>query len=214
MHEPSLRERKKRRTREVLIDAAQELFCANGFEATTVDRIAEAVDVSPRTFFRYFTSKEDVALALADDQITAMLERFAAQPADVPVLTGMRQAAVELVRTYEAAATGSDQARHQRMQQLISTSPALAAARIERGIARLDEVVRLVGVRMGVDPTTDPRPHLVASIVLCAVQTTITAWRAAGRDAPDSQLIGLAFDLLPTDLDYPGVPSRSTRTDR
>jgi AcrR family transcriptional regulator len=207
MHKPGLRERKKRRTREVLIEAAQALFCANGFEATTVDQIAEAVDVSPRTFFRYFTSKEDVALALADEQITAMLDGFAAQPADVPVLTGMRQAAVELVRAYEEEATSSDQARHQRMQQLISTSPALAAARTERGIARLDEVARLVGARLGVDPATDPRPHLVASIVLCAVQTTITAWRAAGRDAPDSQLIGQAFDLLSAGLDYPAASS-------
>ncbi|MFJ9909915.1 TetR family transcriptional regulator [Streptomyces sp. NPDC101152] len=206
MDTSGLRERKKRRTREMLIDAAQELFCANGFEATTVDQIAAAADVSTRTFFRYFASKEHVALALADDQITAMLESFAAQPTDVPVLTGMRQAVVELVRAYEEQATGSEPARHQRMQQLISTSPALAAARIERGLARLDEVARLVGARLGADPATDPRPYLVASIVFSAVQTTITAWRAAGWDAPDSQLIGQAFDLLPSDLDYHGAP--------
>ncbi|WP_236794137.1 TetR family transcriptional regulator [Amycolatopsis sp. GM8] len=205
MEKPGLRERKKHRTREALIDAAQSLFCANGFEATTVDQIAEAVDVSPRTFFRYFTSKEDVALALADEQITAMLEQFAAQPADVPVLTGMRQAAVELVQAYEAEASSADQTRHQLMQQLISTSSTLAAARIERGIARLDEIARLVGARMGVDPATDPRPQLVASIVLCAVQTTITAWRATGRDAPDSELIGQAFDLLAGGVDYPAA---------
>ncbi|SFJ67873.1 DNA-binding transcriptional regulator, AcrR family [Amycolatopsis sacchari] len=204
MPEPGLRERKKHRTREMLIDAAQELFCANGFEATTVDEIAAAVDVSPRTFFRYFTSKEDVALAFADEQITAMLDRFAAQPAGTPVLTGLRQAAVELVRASEAAA-GSARARHQRMRQLVSASPALAAARTERGVARLDEVARLVGARMGVDPAVDPRPHLVASVALCAVQTTITAWRAAGRDAPDSELIGQAFDLLSAGLDYPGA---------
>jgi hypothetical protein len=136
-----------------------------------------------------------------------MLGGFAAQPADLPVLTGMRRAAVELVRAYEAEATSADQTRHRRMQQLISTSPALAAARIERGIAWLDEVARLVGARMGVDPAVDPRPHLAASIVLCAVPTTISAWRAAGRDAPDSELIGQAFDLLSAGLDYPAAPS-------
>src|SRR3954465_15547026 len=99
MDQPGLRERKKQRTREALIDAAQELFCAHGFEATTIDQIAEAVEVSSRTFFRYFTSKEDVALALADEQITAVLQAFAAQPADLPVLTAMQAAAVEVVRT-------------------------------------------------------------------------------------------------------------------
>ncbi|HEX6340249.1 TetR family transcriptional regulator [Umezawaea sp.] len=202
MDKPGLRERKKQRTREALTDAAYALFRSNGFDATTVDQIAEAVEVSSRTFFRYFTSKEDVALSLADEQITAMLDSFAAQPADVPVLTGLRRASVEVVRAYEA---DSDQDRYQRTQDLISTSPALMAACTERGAARLDEVARLVGVRMGVDPTADPRPHLVASVVLCSVQTVITAWRATGRQAPDSELIGQAFDLLSTGLDYPAA---------
>ena len=203
VEKPGLRERKKLRTREALTDAAYELFRANGFDATTVDQIAEAVEVSSRTFFRYFTSKEDVALSLADEQITAMLDGFAAQPADVPVLTGMRRAALEVVRGYETGTTDSD--RYQRMQELISTSPVLMAACLERGAARLDEVARLIGVRMGVDPATEPRPLLVASVVLCAVQTAVNAWRATDRDTPDSELIGQAFDLLSAGLDYPAA---------
>ena len=201
MDKPGLRERKKRRTREALIDAAHELFCANGFEATTIDQIAEAVEVSSRTFFRYFTSKEDVALSLADEQITAVLEAFAAQPADMPVLTAIRTAAVGVVRAYE------DDARFHSLQNLISANPALTAARVERATARFDEVARLIGVRMGVDPAVDPRPHLVASVSLCAVQTTVVAWRAAGPRAPASELIGQAFDLLSTGLDYPAGPT-------
>jgi len=201
MEKPGLRERKKQRTREALIDAAQELFCRHGFEATTVEQIAEAVDVSARTFFRYFTSKEDVALSLADEQVTAVLTAFAGQPADMPVLTAMRTAAVEVVRGYEA------EARFHTMQNLISVSPALTAARIERGIARFDEVARLIGTRMGVDPAADPRPHLVTSVALCAVQTAVDAWRAAGREAPDSELTAQAFDLLSAGLDYPAAPT-------
>ncbi len=204
MDKPGLRERKKQRTREALTDAAYALFCAHGFEATTVDQIAEAVEVSPRTFFRYFTSKEDVALSLADEQITAMLERFAAQPADVPVLTAMRRAAVEVVRAYEGE-TDAGQARYRRMQDLISASPALMAACVERGAARLDEVARLIGVRMGADPAADPRPYLVASVALCAMPAAVNAWRATGRDEPDSELIGQAFDLLSAGLDHPAA---------
>src|SRR3954468_13674817 len=165
MDQPGLRERKKQRTREALIDAAHAVFCANGFDATTIDQIAEAVEVSSRTFFRYFASKEDVALSLADEQITSVLTAFAGQPADMPVLTAMRTAAVEAMRGYEA------EARFHTMQNVISVSPALTAARIERGIARFDEVARLIGTRMGVDPAADPRPHLVTSVALCAVQT-------------------------------------------
>ncbi|MFJ9779185.1 TetR family transcriptional regulator [Amycolatopsis sp. NPDC101161] len=197
MEKLGLRERKKQRTREALIDAAQALFCAHGFEATTIDQIAESVEVSSRTFFRYFASKEDVALALADEQITAVLDAFAAQPAGLPVLTALRTAAVEVMRTYET------DSRFHGLQNVISVSPALTAARVERATARFDEVARLVGTRMGVDPAVDPRPHLVVSVALCAVQTAVAAWRAAGHEAPESELTGQAFDLLAAGLDYP-----------
>jgi hypothetical protein len=103
--------------------------------------------------------------------------------------------------------SGLDRACYQRMRDLVSVSPALMAASVERGAVRLDEVARLIGARMGVDPATDPRPYLVASVVLCAVQTAVTAWRATGRDAPDSELIEQAFDLLSAGLDYPAAPS-------
>jgi hypothetical protein len=113
----------------------------------------------------------------------------------MPVPTALRTAAVDVVRGNEA------EARFHRMQQLITVSPALAAG-VERGTARFDEVAGLIGARMGVDPAADPRPYLVASVVLCAVQPAVVAWRAAGQDEPESELIGRAFDLLTTGLDY------------
>lgn len=94
------------------------------------------------------------------------------------------------------------------MQDLVSASPALMAACVERATARLDEVARLIGVRMGVDPATDPRPYLMASATLCAIPTAVNAWRATDRDTPDSELIGQAFDLLSTGLDHPAAECR------
>jgi hypothetical protein len=64
---------------------------------------------------------------------------------------------------------------------------------------------------MGVDPAADPRPYLVASVVLCAVQPAAVAWRAAGHEAPESELIGQAFDLLSAGLDYPAAPAVAGR---
>ncbi|TDD74508.1 TetR/AcrR family transcriptional regulator [Actinomadura rubrisoli] len=72
-----LRERKKRRTRHALATAALRLFAEHGYEETTVADIAAAADVSPRTFFSYFPSKEDVVFAEVDDRLAEVAERLA-----------------------------------------------------------------------------------------------------------------------------------------
>ncbi|GHF62055.1 hypothetical protein GCM10018790_45060 [Kitasatospora xanthocidica] len=77
-----LRERKKLRTRQALIDTALELFDAHGFDGVTLDRLCEAVEVSKRTFFRTFTSKEDVAMAPTQDLWAAFLEVLESHPAE------------------------------------------------------------------------------------------------------------------------------------
>ncbi|HEX3649324.1 MAG TPA: TetR family transcriptional regulator [Pseudonocardiaceae bacterium] len=206
MTEAGLRERKKQRTRGALIDAAFTLFERKGFDATTIDEIADAVDVSPRTFFRYFASKEEVALSLLDEQLGFLVEVLAARPADEPVLTALHHAAVEVVRGCESGAGGFDADRYETMQRLVAANPALAAHGIELGAVRMAEVARLVGERMGVDQRTDPRPRLVASVGLCAVQTAVNAWRENDRDARSSDLVDTAFRLLTEGINYPAAP--------
>ncbi len=89
-----LRERKKRRTRQTIIEVAHELFHAKGFEATTLEEIAAGADVSVRTLFRYFTGKEAIALAPLDEMGDLTVAALRRRPADEPPLAALRAAAM------------------------------------------------------------------------------------------------------------------------
>jgi AcrR family transcriptional regulator len=88
-----LRERKKARTRAAIREHAFRLFREQGYDATTVEQIAEAAEVSPSTFFRYFPTKEDVVLQ--DDMDLLWLEAVRAQPAELSPLAALRIAMTE-----------------------------------------------------------------------------------------------------------------------
>ncbi|XVQ11724.1 TetR/AcrR family transcriptional regulator [Spirillospora sp. CA-255316] len=92
-----LRERKKRRTRDALASAALRLFAERGYEETTIADIAAAADVSPRTFFSYFPSKEDVVFAEVDDRLEEVADRMARRPLGEPPLATIRTAIVEVI---------------------------------------------------------------------------------------------------------------------
>jgi AcrR family transcriptional regulator len=87
---PGLRERKKARTKAAIQEAALRLFGEQGYENTTVEQIADAAEVSPSTFFRYFGSKEDVVLYDALDPI--LIGAFRAQPPELSPVQAMRAA--------------------------------------------------------------------------------------------------------------------------
>ncbi len=90
IEQASLRERKKARTRASIREHALRLFREQGYQATTVEQVAAAAEVSPSTFFRYFPTKEDVVLQ--DDMDVRMLEAFDRQPAEMPPIRAVRAA--------------------------------------------------------------------------------------------------------------------------
>src|SRR5919206_2432819 len=112
-----LRERHRKRTAADLEEAALSLFGERGFDAVTIDDIAAAADVSRRTFFRYYASKEDVILSDHPkrlDELAAALDR---RPADEPALTALRHAIISLAEGYE------EQREHMlRRFQLVTTT--------------------------------------------------------------------------------------------
>jgi len=91
---PGLRERKKAKTRAAIQEHALRLFHEQGYDATTVEQIAEAAEVSPSTFFRYFPTKEDVVSYDALDPV--LMAAWRSQPPEMAPIPAMRRALVEI----------------------------------------------------------------------------------------------------------------------
>ncbi len=191
------RERKKRQTREALIRAALELFDAKGYEHTAVREITDAVDVSERTFFRYFASKEDLAVSFAKDWTDAILAALVARPAAEEPLAALRGAFRESL-TMLAAADAHDSTEpgpptYLLITRLIDSTPSLLAQHLRYMHDRDEEIVRVLAARAGVDPDTDLRPRVLAAVFGCLIFLATRAWRVEGSTTVEEMLA--AFDL-------------------
>ncbi len=184
------RERKKQQTRDALIHAALELFEAKGYEHTTVREITDAVDVSERTFFRYFASKEDLALSFVRDGIDALLRALAARPPGEDPLTALRQAFREsLIQVTDV----SPEPTHLSALRLIESTPTLLAVNLWYVHDRGEAIVRVLAQREGVDPATDPRPRIMAAIFVGLASLASRDWQASGADSAEAMMA--AFDV-------------------
>lgn len=204
------RERKKQRTREALVDAAFRLFQEKGFDATTVEMIADAVDVSARTFFRYFSSKEDVVLTFQEEQFTAMVDAIAARPDDEPVLTSLHNAAVAVIRACEQGEYGFDPERFGCIQRIMEDSPAVFGRSLEHAQKKHALITRVIADRMGADPGADLRPHVVASAVNAAFQTAFELVGSGARQTLSDTLSEI-FSLLEEGINYPAASARPSQ---
>jgi AcrR family transcriptional regulator len=143
-HRPGgLRERKKARTRDAIRSHALELFRRQGYDATTVEHIIEAADVSESTFYRYFPTK--AAVALDDGYDPLLVEAFRAQPAGLTTLQAMRAAFGEVLS--EMTAEERDEQRG-RMDLMLSV-PELRAMVLGEFAAAMRLLAEVVGERSG-----------------------------------------------------------------
>ncbi len=143
-----LRERKKRVTRALLVDTAVGLCDRQGFEHTTVEQIAAAAGVSPRTFSRYFATKEDVVLALTGDLVNAIAEQLFRQPRELGELDALRAAHIDMIRATAAAPPGGlTTERMITTIRIVAWSPAL---RVAAGEYRRHAMTAALAQHMGV----------------------------------------------------------------
>lgn len=181
-----MRERKKERTRRAIRIEAFRLFREQGYAATTVEQIAEAAEISPSTFFRYFPSKEQVVLA--DDMDPIMIEKFDAQPAGISVLEAFRRCILESFESIdpEQFEFERDRARY------VRTVPELRGALAAEMSRNVDMLADMAARRVGRDPD-DFEVRALAGAIMGAMQAVLMD---PDRDPFDPESIGRVLKFL------------------
>jgi AcrR family transcriptional regulator len=194
----SLRERKKLATRRALQRVALGLVAERGYAGVTVEDIAEAANVSPRTFFNYFPSK-DAALFAADPERTEDLRRrLVAEPASKTPLEALRTVMVEELRrlSEELAELGGEPADWICRMKQAMVDPHLRAAQAAHMSELEHAVVTGLAERLGTDPKVDPYPVLLASAAIGLVRAVISIWANLGDAVALDSLADSAFQAL------------------
>ncbi|HEV8623857.1 MAG TPA: TetR family transcriptional regulator [Acidimicrobiia bacterium] len=196
-----LRERHRRRTAADLEEAALALFMEKGFDAVTIDDIAASADVSRRTFFRYFASKEDVILSDHPKRLGELQAALNRRPADEPALTALRHAILSLAGSFE------EQREHMlRRFRLITDTPALEARSLCLQRNWETGVTAMLAERMGVDPADDLRPGVIAATTMSAMRVATANWLAGGGQGDLPAIVAAALDLLDGGLQAAATP--------
>lgn len=202
-----LRERKKAETRRALSSAALRLADELGPDGVTVEAIAEAAGVSPRTFFNYFSTKEDAVVGITPAQPSDLLTGLIARPEEEPPLDALRATIHQSASRIEAGV--NDWAMRNRLFQRYPTLAARHASRfaeVERGL--VEEVAR----RSGLDPDLDTYPALLVAGVLGAVRVSMAVWQSHERPGAITELLDAAFDQLAGGLSVPEPTRRPILT--
>ncbi|WP_305789487.1 TetR/AcrR family transcriptional regulator [Symbioplanes lichenis] len=202
---PGRRDRKKQQTRQALIAAALRLVDERGLDHVTVEDIAEAADVSPRTFFNYFATKDEAITGdqFVDDHETR--ERFLRVPREVPTVRALLLALEPLLTVMEA-----DHELWLLRFRVMDANPALIAGLIGRSAAVERELVTAIALRLGVSPE-DTYPQLTAAVAGAALRTAVMRWAAAGGTPSLVELAREAFDLLAHGLTDPTPTIKDNR---
>ena len=183
-----LRDRKKRETRARIHRAAVELALAHGTDRVTVEDIAAAADISPRTFFNYFTTKEDAFVGTDPGIAERLVEAVLARPVSESPST-----AVRAVVAAHVVALESDEQLWRMRRELAAREPGLAA-RLAGSTDTVERALVEAAVeRSGVDRTVDLRPALAAHLAMSAVRAAVGQHVAAGFTGSLASRLDAAF---------------------
>ncbi|WP_307848943.1 TetR family transcriptional regulator [Micromonospora sp. U56] len=195
------RDRKKRLTRAALTAAALRLVAERGLEHVTVEEISEAADVSSRTFFNYFTCKDDALIAdLAVDR-DRVVARLVAAPPQVPALSAVRIALDEAIDTME-----SERELWRLRLAVIAQNPALLPRLMAGNLETEQAMIQAIAARLAVDPDHG-HPALVTAVAGAAFRTAMLRWAADTDGRTLRDFVDEAFAAIAAGLPDPSPTS-------
>jgi AcrR family transcriptional regulator len=215
---PSLRERKKLATRLTIRRAALDLIAERGFSHVTIEDIAAAADVAPRTFFNYFPSKEAVLFGADPGRVEQIRARLVHDLPGHSALDALRVVFTDQVRTVlsELAELGGDPMRWARQMKAAHADPQFRAAQAAHSAQSEAGVAAALAERLGSDTERDPYPLTLASAAMGVLRATLSFWASSGGAIPLEELTDAAFQALangfPEDCALRGITHLSDRT--
>ncbi|MGH7641676.1 MAG: TetR/AcrR family transcriptional regulator [Candidatus Dormibacteria bacterium] len=192
------RDRKRLATHSSLRVAALRLAAERGLHHVTVEDIAEAADVSVRTFFNHFPSKEDAVVGLDPERVVELRQALAARPAEETPLAALRAVLGELALT---TVERSDE--WPLRMEVVQASPDLLPRMMASFAAYERALVEVIACRTGTDPDRDLYPALTTAIAMGAFRAVLAAWRSSPRSRPLSEILDSAFTQVAAGLPAP-----------
>jgi AcrR family transcriptional regulator len=194
-----LRERKKERTREALETAAIELFDEHGYDATTVDQIAERAQVSTRTFFRYYPTKADVLLRDQVERLAKVQAFLSDRPSSEPIMTSLRSLMVML-----AADVQPSRPLLVAQRRWSESSDMVLAAIRNHHADVVDVVTEFLHARLDAPDPLGGRARAIASACVASMVAVMLDWTEPGKEEAAGPDVDAAIAGIESALVVPG----------
>jgi AcrR family transcriptional regulator len=202
-----LRDRKRRETRLALSQAAIRLSMQRGWENVTVDDIAEAANVSPRTFRNYFSTKAEAVAAGHQERMLCIADELRARPAGEPLWTAITNAVAAQFETPDrkrAAVSAADAQRWMERLRFLFTEPAIHAEVLRASAASQGALAKAIAQRTRAKRGNEVHSQLTAAVVIAVVGNVTERWLRSGPSGPVAPLLRRAFDLVAAGLPEKG----------
>lgn len=187
-------ERRRQLVRDEIGQIAISLFAERGFDAVTVADISEAANISERTFFRYFLTKDEVVIDYETKLLARLTDLMASRPEEEGPVTALRKAYLAT-----SFVLPEDRPRIVELGRILANAPALRATANGHRLTPNESLLKAVSSRMNL-PATDFRPRTVIAVMSAAAGAEWSAWLEEGGEGNPSERIGEALALVEAGL--------------